>query len=551
MNVRKQVRGVLRRQKRRARRLQARARQELRILRHRRRSRDVAISVVIPVYNALPYLTELLDSLRNQDMAPERFEVIAVDDGSTDGSGTVLDDYARRFPRLLVIHQPNSGWPGGPRNRGLDMAVGRYVFFADADDILGTSALQRMTEFSDEHDVDVLLPRMIGIGGRWVSGSLYRTTAVDADLFSVFRTLSPQKMFRTSMLRDHHIRFPEEKVRLEDGMMLAKAYLTASRVSVLADGEHYQIRERDDGQNISAGRLNPEGYSWSVGEVARIIRENAEPAVADPIVLDLYRRKCLKFYEPSRWRRTSQKNRPRWLAAHHKVIETHIPPELEAHLEYPFRQRSELVRAQDASGLDRWADIEEALRTSAAFAAARVTDDDIEIDVRVTGGAKNSAAPADETDAADVAESDPGEPDVESGPGDVCSDETVTRQAAPVVEYTLVMTSRNLKHRIEVPLAVPSEVPASIGRDSLWRAHVPAVELTAHGPQPWDAWVEPHAEGVTAAPVRVSVNRREVDRGQVELGPLTDTIRSYATKHGNASLKTSASDISSSADATT
>lgn len=315
------------------------------------RADPVDVSVVIPVFNAMPYLHELLESLAGQDLPDSAYEVIAVNDGSTDDSGTELDAFAERHPNVRVVHQENTGWPGGPRNRGLDLARGRYVFFADADDLLGTEALRRLVAFADEHGSDVIVPRMVGLNGRqpW-SGHGEQTP--DADMERVLETLSPQKLFRRSMLVDHDIRFPEEKVRLEDGMMLTRAYYAATRVSTLGDYDYYFIRRRDDGQNISQGRLDPPGYTWSIGEVSRLVKEHdPDPARADRIVLDLYRRKCLKMYGPVRFGKMQNIHRDQWLHEHAKHIAAYIPPELEAELSPPFRQRSERVRAGDKEGL--------------------------------------------------------------------------------------------------------------------------------------------------------------------------------------------------------
>ncbi|MBD8080176.1 glycosyltransferase family 2 protein [Cellulosimicrobium arenosum] len=237
-----------------------------------RRTRRPDVTVVIPVYNAGPYLDELLDSLQAQTLDNERFEVIAVDDGSTDGSSTVLDARATTMSNLRVVHQENSGWPGIPRNRGLDMSRARYVFFADADDVIAPEAMRRLVAFADRHGSDVVLPKMVGLDGRWVGERIYRKTQVDADLELAFKTLTPQKLFRVSLLHSHGIRFPEEKVRLEDGIVMAQAYLRASRVSILADQDYYHLRRRDDGGNISRTRLDPAGYSWSVATVSRYIR---------------------------------------------------------------------------------------------------------------------------------------------------------------------------------------------------------------------------------------------------------------------------------------
>lgn len=304
------------------------------------------VSVVIPVYNAGRYLDSLLDSLQAQTLDPSRFEVIAIDDGSTDGSADVLDARAATMANLHVVHQENSGWPGIPRNRGLDMSQGRYVFFSDADDVLGAEALERLVAFADRHGSDVVLPKMVGLDGRWVGERIYVKTQVDADLELAFKTLTPQKMFRTSFLRRHGIRFPEEKVRLEDGMVMAQAYLLASRVSILADRDYYHLRARDDGGNISRGVLDPAGYTWSVGVIAGHVRKlDRDPARADRIILDLYRRKCLKVYSHNRWLRYRSAKKTAWLKAHGAFMDEYISPSLEATLPGRWLARSQAVRS--------------------------------------------------------------------------------------------------------------------------------------------------------------------------------------------------------------
>ena len=323
------------------------------------RTDSVDVSVVVPVFNAMPYLNEFLESLAAQDLSDDAYEVVAVNDGSTDGSAEELDAFAARHPNVRVFHQENSGWPGKPRNRGLDLARGRYVFFADADDRLGTEALRRLVAFADEHGSDVVVPKMVGLNGR-MAWWPHPEQAPDADLEKVLQTLTPQKLIRRSMLVDRDLRFPEEKIRLEDGMLLTRAYYTAERVSALGDYDYYYIRTRDDGGNISSGRLDPPTYTWSIGEVSRLIKEHdPDRARADRIVLDLYRRKCLKMYRPDRFAEMQEIHRDEWLREHAKYIATYIPPELEAQLGPPFRQRSERARAGDKKGLLLLGKIEE------------------------------------------------------------------------------------------------------------------------------------------------------------------------------------------------
>ena len=108
------------------------------------------VSVIVPVFNVEPYLRECLDSVLRQSLGFQRIELIAVDDGSTDGSGRILDEYAS-MRGITVIHESRSGGAGRPRNVGLDIATGTYVFFLDADDYLGTEALERLVEVAERN----------------------------------------------------------------------------------------------------------------------------------------------------------------------------------------------------------------------------------------------------------------------------------------------------------------------------------------------------------------------------------------------------------------
>lgn len=95
-------------------------------------------SIIIPVYNVAPYLRECLDSVLKQTYAS--WEAICVDDGSVDGSGEILDEYAVRDSRFRIIHQANAG-VGAARNVALDVAIGEWVWFVDADDAIHPGAL--------------------------------------------------------------------------------------------------------------------------------------------------------------------------------------------------------------------------------------------------------------------------------------------------------------------------------------------------------------------------------------------------------------------------
>jgi len=115
-------------------------------------------SVIIPVYNVLPYLREAVDSVLTQDFKGE-FEVILVDDGSTDGSGAVCDEYAKQEVsqniKIKVIHKPNGGLSSA-RNAGLDVAKGEYIVFLDSDDWLELESLKTFYVELSKDEIDVL-----------------------------------------------------------------------------------------------------------------------------------------------------------------------------------------------------------------------------------------------------------------------------------------------------------------------------------------------------------------------------------------------------------
>ena len=143
------------------------------------------VSVIVPVYNAMPYLTECLTSLVGQSIGSNRMEIVAVNDGSTDSSGDELGRFEQLHPRLFtVLHQSNSGGPGGPCNQGLDVASGRFVFFLGADDTLWREALERLVAEADLYGSDVVAGKMVGVNGRYVHQALFAQTDHDVQLFS-------------------------------------------------------------------------------------------------------------------------------------------------------------------------------------------------------------------------------------------------------------------------------------------------------------------------------------------------------------------------------
>jgi glycosyltransferase involved in cell wall biosynthesis len=213
------------------------------------------VTVVVPVYNTMPYLRTCLESLVHQSIGLDRCEVVAVDDGSTDGGGDLLDQYARQYPgSFRVQHQPNSGGPASPCNRGLETARGRYVFFLGADDHLDPEALERLVTQADEWGSDIIFGRMVGVNDRFVDQRIFSTSERDLDLSGPLLpfSLSNTKLFRRSLIEENALRYGLDLRIGSDQVFTVVAMLRARRISVLGDRTYYYAVRRVDAQNISS-----------------------------------------------------------------------------------------------------------------------------------------------------------------------------------------------------------------------------------------------------------------------------------------------------------
>lgn len=310
-------------------------------------SMAVKVSVVVPVYNPGPYLARCVESLVGQSLPADEYEAIFVDDGSTDATPGRLDELAVRSSNVRVIHQPNSGWPGKPRNVGLDAARGEYVFFADDDDALGPEALERLWAMANRNGSDIVVGKMVG-HGRGVPRVLFqrqrdRATLADTPLID---SLTPHKLFRRQFLIDEGLRFPEGRRRLEDHLFVVRAYFAASVISVLAEYDCYHHFARPDRANAGATWLEPAGYYANLREVLEVIESSTAPGpFRDSLLQRFARIELLNRLQGPRFLRSSPAYRARLFAEIATVLREHIPPSVDEGLPDHYRTRVALARA--------------------------------------------------------------------------------------------------------------------------------------------------------------------------------------------------------------
>lgn len=114
------------------------------------------ISVIVPIYNVEKYIEECLDSLLEQNLSEKEYEIICIDDGSTDRSGRIAEEYEKKYEQIKVIRQKNGGLSKA-RNQGLKAARGEYICFVDSDDYLEAGVLDSLYAIAVKYDLDKLM----------------------------------------------------------------------------------------------------------------------------------------------------------------------------------------------------------------------------------------------------------------------------------------------------------------------------------------------------------------------------------------------------------
>jgi len=327
------------------------------------------VSVIVPVYNPGSHIDDCISSLLGQSLPNEEYELIFVDDGSTDETPARLDALAAEHPHVHVKHIENSGWPGRPRNLGIDMAQGEFVYFVDNDDWIGKDALRRLHARALRDEADIVIGKVVG-EGKFVARSVFKRDRRDVTLewAPLVRLLTPHKLFRKALLDDNGIRFPEGRRRLEDHVFTMHAYFHARHISVLAGYPCYHWVMREDDANASYAELEPVGYYENLREVLDLIDEHMEPGpLRDRVRSHWYRGKMLGRVGGANFMTRDPVHRRPLYEEIRKLALERFGDEVDDYIAYNARVRSRLLRAGDYDGLMALAKFEAGLRTEASL----------------------------------------------------------------------------------------------------------------------------------------------------------------------------------------
>ena len=221
----------------------------------------IKISAVIPTYNTNPKsLERLVKSLDEQTLSKKEYEVIFIDDGSTDNTFNRLKRFAATRSHFTVKQIENSGWGSRPRNIGTKMARGTYILYLDHDDTVFPEAFERVYNYGVQHEADVVNAKEIRTNGWSWGWDQFKANDPQAEKRGIecLLPMTPHKFYKRDFLLKNDIEFNEgARVLWEDVYFNTKVFTCNPRVAILADYPCYHWIETGENNSKSFGR-NPD-----------------------------------------------------------------------------------------------------------------------------------------------------------------------------------------------------------------------------------------------------------------------------------------------------
>ncbi|MFI6598941.1 glycosyltransferase family 2 protein [Nonomuraea sp. NPDC050536] len=300
----------------------------------------VKVSVIVSVHNPGNGADACIRSVLEQPMSADDYEVIFVDDGSTDGVAERLDTIAALRSNVRVLHLPHTGSLMRGRNVGLSAAKGTYVYLLDQHDRLARGAIVRMYDRAVDTDADVLVGRLVRDDGQPIAA--FESGADRADILRdrLLTLLTPHKLLRRSFLEQHKIGFPTQGGRVAEQSFSVRAYLLAKVVTVLAEEACCHLGEPAD-----TDEQDPKLAAAELLELFAVIDANTEEGrQRDRMYAYWFRTTVLRPFLTPRFAASSVDRGLHFTIARDLVL-AHLPERLDRHLPVQLRVVAGLIRA--------------------------------------------------------------------------------------------------------------------------------------------------------------------------------------------------------------
>ena len=208
------------------------------------------ISVIIPVYNGEKYLSRCFSSLKNQTC--QDWQAIFVDDGSTDKSGDILDKYAAKDNRIVVIHKENMG-VSAARNDGIKRARGIYIHFMDVDDEIDNNYYESMLKFADNRDI--ICSGFVS-NSKYSKNLVYKKIHVLKTLFgklfwsqALIKSFVWRYLFKTEFIKKNKLQFDAGLISQEDAVFVLNALSLSGQIVIVPNTNYHYLFNIDSALN--------------------------------------------------------------------------------------------------------------------------------------------------------------------------------------------------------------------------------------------------------------------------------------------------------------
>ena len=250
----------------------------------------IKLSFILPCYNVAPYVWRCLESIEQQELLMNEFEVICVDDCSTDNTIEVIKEYQNRYPNIRLICHTENKTAGGARNTGMDAAKGEYLWFVDPDDVIISRESSKLYAIAKEKDLDILVFNYSVCTSEGEMNDINQITD-DTDILSgpqFFLKYFPQRrmnevstvwrqLYKRSFCVDKSLRYPEIK-HSQDVVFAWTASLKAERMAATPINA-YICYQRPHSTNGTIGRYRASSvFSESIlfaEEMRKLLKDQA------------------------------------------------------------------------------------------------------------------------------------------------------------------------------------------------------------------------------------------------------------------------------------